>query len=167
MKLIIIIIVIAIGVVGLGVVLFKYGNTKPAEIPQMGEAISIQGSNHIEVGASHEPYNSNPPTSGPMYGQDAKAGIYTRPLADEIVVHSLEHGRIWISYKGIDPDTINKLDEISRRYSQDIVLSPRENNDSPIALASWGRLQKLESFDQEQILQFIKANKNKSPEAGM
>lgn len=167
MKQIIIIIVIAVGVMGLGIVLFKYGNTKPTDIPLLGEIIPIQGSEHIEIGAEHDPYNSNPPTSGHMYGQDAKAGVYTRPLADEIVVHSLEHGRIWISYKGIDPDTVNMLDDISRRYSQDVVLSPRENNDSPIALASWGRLQKLETFDEQAIIAFVKSNKNKSPEAGM
>ncbi len=167
MKQIIIIIVIAIGVIGLGVVLFKYSNTKPADIPQVGEIMPIEGSEHIEVGADHHPYDSNPPTSGHMYGQVANPGVYNKPLADELVVHSLEHGRIWISYKESDQDTLIKLDEIARRYSKDVVLSPRENNDAPIALASWGRLQKLQTLDEQAITTFIQANKNKSPEAGM
>ena len=33
-----------------------------------GEEIPIMGRDHINVGDPHEPYNSNPPTSGPHAG---------------------------------------------------------------------------------------------------
>lgn len=66
--------------------------------PLPGTAYQIQGREHISVGASHLPYNSSPPTSGPHYGNPAPWGIYDHELPDEQLVHNLEHGGIWISY---------------------------------------------------------------------
>ena len=48
--------------------------------------------------------------------------------------------------------------------SRSVVLSPRNSNDSPIAVASWGRLMKLETIDEEAIEEYIRRNINKSPE---
>lgn len=110
-------------------------------------------------------YNSNPPTSGPHYAQPADWGVYQEEINDENVIHSMEHGGIWISYQpDIDEETKEKLEAIGKKYSGSVVVSPRSANDAPIALASWGRLEKLSSFDEEHIVEFIKRNKNKSPE---
>ena len=164
MKNIIIIVVIAVAVTGVGFLLSKYGNTSPQDIPQQGETIGQQPAAHIEVGAAHEPYNSNPPTSGPHYVKPAEWGVYQQPLQDEQVVHNLEHGGIWISYKDIDEQTKDELETIGRQYSGATVVSPRPSDDAKISLASWGRLEKLDSFDRDKVINFIKANKNKSPE---
>ena len=64
----------------------------------VGESIPIQGRNHIKVGVSHAPYNSNPPTSGPHYEEPVAAGVYSTEYADENLLHSLEHGYVIISY---------------------------------------------------------------------
>jgi len=164
MKKIIIIAVVILATIGAGVLLFKYGNTRPQDIPEKGEVITLQPASHIAIGATHDPYNSNPPTSGPHYAQPADWGVYTQPLPDEQVIHNLEHGGIWITYKDLDQDTKSQLEDIARRYPGSVILTPRPGNDSKIALASWGRLQKLASFDEKIILDFIRANKNKSPE---
>lgn len=164
MKKIISFVVIILAVVLAGFLLFKYGNTPPSEIPQLGEAVELQPATHISEGAAHDPYNSNPPTSGPHYAQAANWGIYKEPLADEQLIHNLEHGGIWISYKDVDQDTLSKLTDIANRNYGSVILTPRLQNDSKITLASWGRLQKLDSFDEKTILDFIEANKNKSPE---
>ncbi|MFA4871661.1 MAG: DUF3105 domain-containing protein [Patescibacteria group bacterium] len=128
-----------------------------------GQAHPILGVQHISVGASHPAYNSNPPTSGWHYAQPANWGVYQTELPDEQVVHNLEHGGVWISYKEIDDATKVALEKIGRANSQ-IIVTPRRANDAHIALASWGRLQKLEQFDETAIMNFIKANKNRSPE---
>jgi len=138
--------------------------SKKAESLRPGEAILIQGVEHIAVGASHPPYNSNPPTSGWHYAEPAEWGFYDKELPDEQLVHNLEHGGIWISYKDIDEETKTKLQDLARRYSGSVIVTPREKNDTKIALASWGRLQKLAEYNEEAIINFIKANKNKSPE---
>lgn len=134
------------------------------EKPRPGETFPILGQEHISVGASHPAYNSNPPTSGWHYAQPADWGVYPQELPDEQVIHNLEHGGIWISYGDIDQETKSNLEAIGKRYSGSVVVAPRSANDAKITLASWGRLEKLESFDEIRIMDFIKANKNRSPE---
>lgn len=133
--------------------------------PRPGESFAIQGKEHIPVGSEHPEYNSNPPTSGSHYAQPTDWGVYQDELKDENVIHSLEHGGIWISYQpSIDEETKEKLEAIGKKYSGSVVVSPRNANDAPIALASWGQLEKLTTFDETRIVEFIKRNKNKSPE---
>jgi len=129
-----------------------------------GQSVAVQGAEHIGIGQPHPAYNSNPPTSGWHYSQPAEWGIHNSELSDEQVIHNLEHGGIWISYKDIDDQTKIQLETIVKQNSKSVVLSPRSANNSRIALASWGRIEKLESFDEAKIVAFIKANKNKSPE---
>lgn len=129
----------------------------------MGEAISVMGRNHINIGDEHEPYNSNPPTSGPHVAA-VPWGFSDTELVDENVVHNLEHGGIWISYKDLDEESIQTLQDIARDNAQSVLVSPRAANDSRIAVASWGRLLKLDEVDREKINEFIATNINNSPE---
>lgn len=132
--------------------------------PLLGQEFPNLGQKHIDVGSQHEAYNSNPPTSGPHYVQPANWGIYDKTLPDEQLVHNLEHGGIWISYKGIGADVKAKLEAIAKSNPGNVILEPREQNDSPIAVASWTRLLKMDSYDEQKVLDFIKANTNRSPE---
>lgn len=139
--------------------------SRKAEGDKPGEAIADQGAQHIAIGAEHEPYNSNPPTSGPHYAEPAKWGIYEESLADEQLIHNLEHGGIWISYRdATDQDLIAKLKDVASDYTVKLIMTPRSENDSAIAVAAWGRLLKLDSFDQRQIQDFIKTFINQGPE---
>ncbi len=131
--------------------------------PLPGEALTIQGQEHIAVGASHPEYNSNPPTSGWHYAQPARWGVHQTELPDEQLIHNLEHGGIWISYMGIDDSTRSALEKIATSQSK-VIIEPRAKNDAPIVLAAWGRLLKLEKFDEQTIVAFIGANRNRSPE---
>ncbi len=132
-----------------------------------GEAIPIQPALHIQP---DEPlpglYLSNPPVSGWHYGQTVEWGIYDKELVDQNVIHNLEHGGIWISYKPsiIPPDVLENLKRVAGRYKSKVVLAPREANNDMIALAAWGRLDKFDYFDEARIIKFIKALKNKGPE---
>jgi len=136
---------------------------KNSEEKRPGERASIVGRDHINVGDEHDPYNTNPPTSG-AHSAPVDFGVYEEELADENVIHNLEHGGIWISYKDLDKEDIKKLEDIGRKYPGRTVVSPRSANDSTIAVASWGRLLKLDEVDVEQITEYVKQNVNKSPE---
>lgn len=170
MKKYIIIGVIAVAFIGIGIALsipdakqeaLKVKDDKSAT--EVGQTLEDQGREHIDISKSHDPYNSNPPTSGPHYVQPAEWGIYESPLPDEQLVHNLEHGGIWISYKDIDTDTKAKLESIAKANGG-VILTPRSTNDQKIAIASWRHLETMDSYDETKILDFIKANKNKSPE---
>jgi len=138
----------------------------PREQPEIGQAIPELGRNHIAEGTvPKEPYNSNPPTSGPHWAQQAECKIYTEEVADQAALHSMEHGGVWISYKNKDDqELIKNLTSLVQSAGSKVLLSPRAANDSAIAVASWARLLKLENFDEKQIADYIRYNKNKSPE---
>lgn len=131
---------------------------------ELGQAIPNQGQEHIAIGATHLPYNSNPPTSGPHYLQPAAWGIYQIEFPDEVLVHNLEHGGIWISYNNIDKTTKQRIETFAKQYPDKLIVTLRAKDDAKIVLASWRRLLKLDRFDEDTVLSFFKANKNRSPE---
>lgn len=131
----------------------------------LGEKIPGQGTDHILLGQAHPPYNSNPPTSGWHTAQTAPWGTHRVEIADEILVHNLEHGGIWISYRDTDDtELIEKLEALASRYRSKVIVTPRSRNDSPIAVAAWERLMKLDAYDEARIVAFIDAFRNKGPE---
>lgn len=133
-------------------------------VPDSSVVIATLESPHVQHGEQHPPYNSNPPTSGPHFAQPANWGSYREGLADETLVHNLEHGGIWISYRDNDEAMIQQLEDIARRYSSHVILTYRPTNDSPIAVAAWGRLLKLDTVDSGQIYNFIARYRFKGPE---
>jgi hypothetical protein len=149
----------------------------PEDLP--GEAVPIQGQEHIQPGLPHEPYNSNPPTSGPHYPTPAEAGFYEEAPLDEALVHNLEHGHviIWYNCSELSPEACQTLkdqirDVMSRggvsliTGTSKINAVPRTNMATTIALTSWGRLQRLDAFDRDAILRFIREFRDNAPENG-
>ena len=171
MKKPIIIGVIALAVIGIGIALSipdqKISNLKTSadkSAEQIGESFENLGREHIPAGDPAKEYNSNPPTSGSHLASPAEWGVYQNELPDVQLIHNLEHGGIWISYKDVDADTKAKLEAIGKANPGSVIVTPRAANDTPIAVAAWTRLEKLTAYDEAKILEFIKANKNKSPE---
>jgi hypothetical protein len=163
MKIIIIYIIVILVAIGAGYFLFQSSKQEPGDLP--GEAIEIMNAIHIDDGSTDHPaYKSNPPTSGWHWPQPAACGVYDPGQPDERLIHNLEHGSIWITYKpDVDDATKTKLKDFAQRFNN-IVVSARPANDSPIALAAWGRLQKMDSYDEMTIIKFIEAYMDKGPE---
>jgi hypothetical protein len=149
----------------------------PADLP--GEAIPIQGQQHIQLGVPHDPYNSDPPTSGPHYDTPAEAGFYEQAPADESLVHNLEHGHviIWYNCTGLSDEACTSLKNDIRSVmgragtsmvtgTPKVVAVPRPTMETQVALTSWGRLQRLDRFDANKILSFIRAFRDTAPENG-
>lgn len=127
------------------------------------EEFPIEGRDHVSAGTSVE-YKTNPPTSGSHLGEAEDWGVYGKEIDDKAGVHGLEHGGIWISYKDIDDGAKAILEEIGKSNSQSVIVSPRPANDSKIAIASWGKVMKLESADKALIQKYINTYKNQAPE---
>ncbi len=163
------IILLVLAAVAYGIWIFISKNTPQGEdlsriVPDMGNA-------HIAVGSAHDPYNSNPPTSGPHYAVPARPGFRDEPIADEHLVHSMEHGLIWLSYHPrISEAAVEQLREYVDGWT---VITAREANDTDIAVAAWGRLdtfdieisaETLSEADQARIKDFISRYRNRGPE---
>jgi hypothetical protein len=137
-----------------------------------GVAMPIQGQEHIPVGQSHPAYNSDPPTSGWHYDEPLPTGFYEDPAPDEQLVHNLEHGHVVISYDCRKLDDCGavkgQLRGIFERYDRwKVTVVPRENADAAIALTAWGRIDKLDSYDEGRITAFIDAWRDRGPEQTM
>jgi len=140
-----------------------------ANQPVFGEAMPIQGQQHIALDQSHPPYNSDPPTSGWHYAEPAEAGFYESSLPDEQLVHNLEHGHVIISYdcaRVADcEDVKTELRGLVDRFQRwKIVAVARENADAAIALTAWGRIDKMDSYDEDRVDAFVKRWRNRGPE---
>ena len=129
----------------------------------------FEGAEHVSEGTdvSHE---SNPPTSGSHWPDPLREGIYDEEKPDEALIHGLEHGDVWVSYKpSIAQSAIDRLKEILEGKPK-VILTPREANDTDIALAAWQRLDTFNlnedgTFDEERILTFIRRYRDKGPES--
>ena len=140
-----------------------YQFSQKSDDDRPGQAVPIQGTTHLPENAPAPEYNSNPPTSGP-HASPVQGGFYRIELKDLNVVHQLEHGFVWITYKYVDDQTLANLARLGQQYPGTIVVSARKANDAPIALASWGRIAKMDVYDEAFIIDFILKNRNNSPE---
>lgn len=123
-----------------------------------GVAIPDQGNRHIShPGEPHEPYNSDPPTSGPHVPYLAPWGVHTRPIPPEVQVHNLEDGGVLVQYNCDCPELVAKLAGVVRRYDKFVILAPYPTMKSRIALTAWARLETLDDFDEGRIRRFIDA----------
>src|SRR3989338_2998894 len=156
-----IILIMVAGISVLGFFAFKASSK-----PLLGEVISDLGRDHIATDSKKPEYNSNPPTSGPHFATPASWGVYDKELPDQQVIHNLEHGGVWITYKSdLEKEIVEKLKEIAASYKSKVIVTPRAANDSKIALASWERLLKLDSYNEEEIKDFVARMRNKGPES--
>ena len=141
-----------------------YSRWRSQHLP--GQAFEDQGREHVGSGHQHT-YNSNPPTSGWHFPQPAEWGVYKEELPDEVLIHNLEHGGIWISYKPvISEDLRAKLEKFYEIYGRKVIVTPREKNGSDVVLAAWTRLDTFSAaeYSDERIERFVKVFRNKGPE---
>lgn len=169
---------VTIGVVGLAVVIVGvlfYSNfvtNSPAgssDGPLMGEPRTNPGATHIATTAEMNIVAGEPPTGGPHFSVPQRQGVYDEPVEDGNAVHSLEHGLVWISYNAalVSAEDIAELEAVADDFRRDVFLSPRPENEMPIAATSWERILRLDEVDGELLREFVRANRNRSPEPGV
>lgn len=162
--------IIAILVIGtFGFVAVKQKG-KPPEPPRPGIEQPDKGNKHISLtGAPNT--GGEPPTSGDMT-DPVPCRAYDQELPDTGTIHAMEHGAVYISYQpDLPPEQIARMKAIffAPYARQDFsaskaVVAPRAENESPIIISSWRRILKLDSFDEEKLVQYYLRNVSKSPE---
>jgi hypothetical protein len=141
------------------------------------EEFPAQQGQHIEEGAQHDPYNSDPPTSGPHYATPADTGFYTAPLRTEQVVHNLEHGQIVIWYADdLSAENQSLIEEITDDERNATVSVPYSIDPKyQIVLTAWlagekegdngtGIMQGCAAISQEAVNEFRTNYQGKGPE---
>jgi hypothetical protein len=169
-------------IVSAGYFALKSGGPAPDPF-RKGADVAIQESLHIDVGQSHDSYSSNPPTSGPHYSRATIASLKDKENpSDEAMLGLVQDGYVWISYNPdkIDDASLNSLEGIPQEAREQmgaqgsrIVVSPRPQDDTPIAISGWGKLMKLQGFSPELMdnevhafIASIKQNPQLKPDQG-
>lgn len=132
--------------------------------PTVGTHMPDIGNPHIPAGQSAN-YPSLPPTSGPHWSQSGVApapwGVKTAFLPFEVTVHNLEHGGIVILYNGLSTEETQQLESTVRTLTANglpkIILEPWPAlKDAKIDLTAWNWILKLQSYDQTQVVKFVR-----------
>jgi len=127
-----------------------------ADLP--GIKMPDQGNRHLTTANDqHEPYNSEPPTSGPHLSYIAPWGVHTRPIPRELQVHNLEDGGVLVQYNCECPDLVEKLTAIVRKYDKFVILAPYPDMKTRITLTAWTRIDAFNEFDEGRVRRFIEA----------
>jgi hypothetical protein len=137
--------------------------------PLLGDEFPSSSATHVQNEAQMEIPEGRPPVGGPHFPRWLAPQVCEQPVQDGFVVHSLEHGMVWISYNPglVDDEELERLRDIAGDFGGDVLLSPRPANTSAVAVGSWERLLQLDEVDREQIEDFIEVNRNRSPEPGV
>lgn len=160
----IILAIIALGVAGLAYIL--YLNVRPE--PQIEGVIQLprpaRGHDDTQVFDDLEA----PPAGGEHANIWQNCGIYNEPIEVGNVLHSMEHGALWISYQpDLPTDEVAALENIVRGQTY-LLLSPFPEQSSPIVLTAWGVKLEVDSVDDERIESFIERYRlgSQAPEPG-
>lgn len=139
----------------------------------------IPGIKHIEyppglhvVAPDRVDYQESPPFGGrhDQVWAACNGVVYPEGVRTENMVHSLEHGAVWIAY---DPDKVDQagVSALAARVQGKpyTMMSPYPGLDQPISLQSWGYQLKLGSAADPRIDRFISGlhnNRKYTPEFG-
>lgn len=157
--------VAAIVVVAAVVGYFAYRSA--AEPP--GVVMPDQGHQHLQMETDpHDPYNSDPPTSGPHLPYIAPWGIHTEPVSKELQIHNLEDGGVMVQYSCPSgcPELVEKLKAIVSRHPEHVILAPYPGMKTRIALTAWRRIDAFDDLDEARVSRFINTYKGIDHHAG-
>src|SRR3954447_5372335 len=132
---------------------------------------SYEGGQHVEPNI-RVAYTHSPPMGGAHDQSWAACNgvVYPNPVRSENLVHSMEHGAVWIAYTPdqVSGDAVKTL--AAKVQNQPYtVMSPYPGLDQPISLQSWGHQLKVSDVADPRIDEFITAlrtNPYTYPEAG-
>lgn len=124
-----------------------------------GTYVPSLGNAHVpSPDTPHQPYNSDPPTSGPHVPWIAPWGVHGRPIPREVQVHNLEDGGVAVQYRPECADRVAEpLRRIVERYPDHVLLAPYPGLTRCIALTAWTRIDTFDEVDEARIVRFIDA----------
>lgn len=139
-----------LGVVG--VIVWNSWSNRPVDIEGLQEFRNLTAG-HRETAVNYE---ESPPVGGPHYPVWQNCGAYDQPIRNEMGVHSMEHGAVWITYRpDLPTDEVAKLRDLVRPNTYRL-LTPYPDLPSPIVVSAWGYQLRLESADDQRLSQFIR-----------
>lgn len=164
-----IVVIGALGFAGYGYVRDRDLNREPDDVVVYEYAAANHLEGEIDYSAQPDYQGEIPPAGGAHNSTPQQCAVYDNPIRDEAVIHSLEHGAVWITYQPTLPqDQINGLKSLAEGDPY-MMMSPYEGLPAPIVLTAWNHQLQMQSFDKDTVERFIRSYKNNrqvTPEFG-
>ena len=129
-----------------------------ASSPSPGQATDQQPATILNsVNDPHEPYATDPPTSGPHVTQLAAHGYRTDTLMDEIQVANLSRGFVIVHFK--DGGLEAEMRQLAAEFEgHDVIVQPDASlpAETAVALTAWGRIEQLDTYDKGRVYNFVR-----------
>ncbi|MDE2903539.1 MAG: DUF3105 domain-containing protein [Chloroflexota bacterium] len=109
------------------------------------------------VNDPHEPYATDPPTSGPHVTQLAGHGYRTDTLPDEVQVANLSRGFVIVHFGDAGLNT--EMRQLAAEFEgHDVIVQPDASlpAETAVALTAWGRIEHLDSYDKGRVYNFVR-----------
>jgi hypothetical protein len=134
------------------------GDSGPVELRPATEGVPgtmivpVSGANHVsgKVG-----YPTSPPAGGNHNPVWQNCGFYTTTVTNELAVHSLEHGAVWITYVASVGDAVENDLMAKARASAYVLVSMYPDNPTPVVVTAWGRQLQMPTYDSALVDKFI------------
>lgn len=128
----------------------------PTPFPSLSEA--IQEYDNISPAHQENPVYEDtgaPPPGGPHHPTWQNCGVYTEPVEARHVLHSLEHGAVWLAYNPDLPvEDVQLLQDLAKNQAY-TVMSPYPELRSAVVLTSWGVQFETDTAADPRILEFL------------
>ncbi len=129
------------------------------------KAVRIPSNRHTEARVD---YDRHPPAGGDHNPVSAPCGFYDEEIPDEFVVHTLEHGAVWLAYSPtLSADDLAVVRGVVERY-EDTIATPYPDLPAGVAVVAtaWARQLELDSVRDPRLVEFVEQYRNgdRSPE---
>ncbi|MFG2548589.1 DUF3105 domain-containing protein [Streptomyces sp. NPDC048581] len=124
-------------------------------------------STHVTESVS---YPMEPPVGGNHHKawMNCNGDVYTKELANENAVHSLEHGAVWVTYnsKASKADVAALATKV--KQTPFTLMSPDDEQQDPIMLSAWGHQRTVTSASDPNVGKFFEkyVQGEQTPEPG-
>lgn len=110
-------------------------------------------------------YDISPPVGGDHNVVPTACGTYDRPVPNGNVVHSLEHGVVWVTYNPAEasPDDRRALADF-QRSRHGVVVSPYPGMQQRLSVQAWGKELDLDGPDDRRLVEFYNQYVGMGPE---
>ena len=131
----------------------------------LGESFCSEGREHVPF-ASELRYESNPPHSGPHYGDATFWGLHDSTVDRGTYVHNLEHGGIVFAYNCTDcTDELRAFaDVVAERPDMRILVTRDVDLPTRFAAISWTWSWGFETLDPDAVMCFVDQHEGFAPE---
>lgn len=131
-------------------------------------AIRISSAKHVQ---GEVDYDRRPPAGGDHNAVPARCGFYDEAVPDEFVVHSMEHGAVWLAYSPtLDAPSVAAIHALVRDNPETIAtVYPDLEPEVAVVASAWSRQLSLPSVDDPRLAEFVEQYQDgdQAPEASV